>query len=214
MRWPLKSPASPLFTQPFIQAQIKENIKAPRHRPLCGEFTGNQWILRTNGQQRGKCFHLMTSSCSTMISSWIKYTPFIMHTFRALSRFIVIWYPAPLPLTQWGRYKVAAISQRTFSNAFSWMKMFKFLLKFHWNWFCWVSNWHYSRIGSDNGLSPTRQQASIRTNNNLIHWRIYASLGLNELTFRDSHWCMSIKSVLFSSCIVFEINVGIMNILL
>ena len=28
----LKSPASPLFTQPFIQTQIKDNIKAPRHR--------------------------------------------------------------------------------------------------------------------------------------------------------------------------------------
>ena len=39
-RWRLKSPASRLFTQTFIQAQIKENIKAPRHWPLCGEFTG------------------------------------------------------------------------------------------------------------------------------------------------------------------------------
>ena len=42
-QWPrrrLKSPASRLFTQPFIQTQIKENIKAPRHWPLCGEFTG------------------------------------------------------------------------------------------------------------------------------------------------------------------------------
>ena len=39
-RWRLKSPASRLFTQPFIQTQIKENIKAPRHWPLCGEFTG------------------------------------------------------------------------------------------------------------------------------------------------------------------------------
>ena len=36
----LNSPASRLFTQPFIQTQIKENIKAPRHWPLCGEFTG------------------------------------------------------------------------------------------------------------------------------------------------------------------------------
>ena len=36
----LKSPASRLFTQPCIQAHIKENIKAPRHWPLCGEFTG------------------------------------------------------------------------------------------------------------------------------------------------------------------------------
>ena len=38
--WRLRSPASGLFTQPFIQTQIKENIKAPRHWPLCGEFTG------------------------------------------------------------------------------------------------------------------------------------------------------------------------------
>ena len=36
----IKPSASRLFTQPFIQTQIKENIKAPRHWPLCGEFTG------------------------------------------------------------------------------------------------------------------------------------------------------------------------------
>ena len=39
-RWRHKSPASPLFTQPFIRAQIKENTKAPRHWPLCREITG------------------------------------------------------------------------------------------------------------------------------------------------------------------------------
>ena len=66
MRQSLKSPASPLFTQSFIQTQIKENIKAPRHWPLCGEFTGDRWILRTNGQQCGKSFHLMTSSYVSM----------------------------------------------------------------------------------------------------------------------------------------------------
>ena len=48
--WRLKSPASRLFTQAFIQTQIKENIKAPRHWPLGGEFTGDRWIPRTNGQ--------------------------------------------------------------------------------------------------------------------------------------------------------------------
>ena len=42
--WHLKSPASRLFTQPFIRAQIKENIKAPRHWPLCREFTSDRWI--------------------------------------------------------------------------------------------------------------------------------------------------------------------------
>ena len=40
--------ASELFTQLFIQVQIKENINAPRHWPLCGEFTGDRWIPRTN----------------------------------------------------------------------------------------------------------------------------------------------------------------------
>ena len=48
-RWRLKSPASRLFTQPFIQKQIKENIKAPRHWPFGGEFTDDRWIPRTNG---------------------------------------------------------------------------------------------------------------------------------------------------------------------
>ena len=33
-------------------------------------------------------------------------------------------------LTHWGRDKMAAIFQTTFSNAFSWMKMFKFWLRF------------------------------------------------------------------------------------
>ena len=39
-----------------------ENIKAPRHWPLCEEITGDRWIPHINGQQRGKCFHLMTTS--------------------------------------------------------------------------------------------------------------------------------------------------------
>ena len=49
-RWRLKSPALWSFTQLFGQAQIKEIIKALRHWPLCGEFTGDQWIPRTKGQ--------------------------------------------------------------------------------------------------------------------------------------------------------------------
>ena len=47
-----------------FQAQTKENIKAPRHWPLWGEFTGDRWFPRTKGQQSGKWFHLMTSSWS------------------------------------------------------------------------------------------------------------------------------------------------------
>ena len=34
-------------------------------------------------------------------------------------------------LTHWGRDKMAAILQKTFSNAFSWIKMYEFQFKFH-----------------------------------------------------------------------------------
>ena len=33
-RWRLKPPAPRLFTPPFVQSQIQENSKAPRHWPL------------------------------------------------------------------------------------------------------------------------------------------------------------------------------------
>ena len=34
----------------FFQAPINENIKAPRHWPLWGEFTGDLWIPRIKSQ--------------------------------------------------------------------------------------------------------------------------------------------------------------------
>ena len=42
--------------QPFIRAQIKENIKAPRHWPLCGDFTGDRRIHRTKGPVKQEMF--------------------------------------------------------------------------------------------------------------------------------------------------------------
>ena len=39
-----------IFTQPFIRAQLKENIKAQRHWPLCREVIGDRWIPLTKGQ--------------------------------------------------------------------------------------------------------------------------------------------------------------------
>ena len=47
--WYKTGPASRSFAQPFIQAQIKENVKAPRHWPLWVEFTGDRWISITKG---------------------------------------------------------------------------------------------------------------------------------------------------------------------
>ena len=63
-------------------------------------------------------------------------------------------------LTHWGRDKMDAISQTTFSNPFSSMKMHELRLRFHWSLFAtshYLNQWW------------------------LVCWRIYASLGLNEL---------------------------------
>ena len=133
VRWRLKSPASRLFTQAFIQAQIKENIKALRHWPLCGEFTGAgefpaqrassvenvsiwwrhhnncitiryRWVwirflntdktplivgtldTDTKCQLRGKCFHLMTSSCNRICLGYHRIALDIVHISHRLCR--------------------------------------------------------------------------------------------------------------------------------
>ena len=40
----------------LFKAQIKENIKAPRHYPLWGEFTGDRWIPPHIGTVKRKIF--------------------------------------------------------------------------------------------------------------------------------------------------------------
>ena len=113
---------------------------------LWGEFTGDRWSPRTKVQWRGKCFHLMTSSWC--VKSVYPFTPQVI-TFLVMSILSaliavpafsmaavslgLIHHPVRKPLTHWGRDKMAAISQTTLSNAFSWMKMLKFRLNFHWN---------------------------------------------------------------------------------
>ena len=52
--------------------------------PGTGEFTGNRWIPRTNGQQCGKCFHLMTSYVTRFIQGFL-YTYVYDTTDRSLS---------------------------------------------------------------------------------------------------------------------------------
>ena len=46
----IASHVTSLTTVYSIQTYIKENIKAPRHWPLCGDFNGDRWIPRTIGQ--------------------------------------------------------------------------------------------------------------------------------------------------------------------
>ena len=82
-------------------------------------------------------------------------------------------------LTHWGRDKMADISQTTFSNAFSWMEMHEFRLRFHWSLFLRFQltifqHWFRWWLGADQATSHYLNQWL------LVYWRVYASLGLNE----------------------------------
>ena len=92
------------------------------------------------------------------------------------------------PPGQYGRQ----FDRRPFSNAFPWMKMIEFRFNLHWI-FPQDSNWQYASIGSGHGLAPNRRQAITWTNDDPVHWRIYASLGRNELTHwsRVTHICVN-----------------------
>ena len=84
-------------------------------------------------------------------------------------------------LTHWGRDKMAAIFRTTFSNRFSWMKIYQLWLSFHWSLFLWVQliifqHWFRYWLGVDQATSHYLNQLW------LVYWLIYPSLSLNELT--------------------------------
>ena len=84
-------------------------------------------------------------------------------------------------LTHWGWDKMAAVLQTTFSNAFCWMKMYEFRLKFHWSLFPSVQltilhHWFRWWLGADQSISHYLNQWW------LDYQCIYVSLGLNELS--------------------------------
>ena len=75
---------------------------------------------------------------------------------------------------------MAAVSQTSLSNAFSWMKILEFLLRFHWSLFLRIEltifqHWFRWCLGAGQATSHYLNQWW------LVYWRIYASLGLNEL---------------------------------
>ena len=73
-----------------VQAHIKGNIKAPSHWPLWGEFTCDQSIPRTKGQQHGKCFHLMTSSRAIVLQPQCVSFPWWHHQMETFSTLLAI----------------------------------------------------------------------------------------------------------------------------
>ena len=87
-------------------------------------------------------------------------------------------------LTHWGRDKMAAILQTTVSKRFSWMETFEFRLKFHWSLSLRLQStifqhWFRQWLGADQATSHYLNQWL------LVFLRIYASLGFNELKWRQ-----------------------------
>ena len=76
---------------------------------------------------------------------------------------------------------MAAISQTTLSNAFSWTKILELRLNFP-EVCSQGSNYQYSSTGSDNGLAPTRRQAIIWIIDHKITDAYMRHSGLNELS--------------------------------
>ena len=89
--------------------------------------------------------------------------------------------------------QMAAISQITFSNEFSWMRMHKFRLLFHWRLFLRFEltifqHWFRKCLGAGQATSHYLNQWW------LVNWCIYASLGLNELKkYSINAWCLYIN---------------------
>ena len=108
-------------------------------------------------------------------------------------------------LTHWGRDKMAAISQTILSNAFS----YEFRLKFLWSLFLKVKltvfhHWFRQWLGAGQATSHYLNQWW------LVYWRIYASLGLNELKIwglrygsSPWHWCPAHSQVFVEVLVTF-----------
>ena len=87
------------------------------------------------------CLHTLTYNQDSKMKTWEVYqhhqATFLLyfHCHQLLQSSSFHNSPLRSFLTHWGRDTMADISQTTFSNAFSWMKIHQFRLIFHWSLF-------------------------------------------------------------------------------
>ena len=103
-------------------------------------------------------------------------------------------------LTHQGWDKMAAIFQTTVPSAFSWMKMYEFIVSFHWSLspraqLTIFQHWFREWLGAGQATSHYLNQWWF------IHWRIYASLGLNELI----HWGNATEQFFYDKSILVQV---------
>ena len=71
-----------------VYSDADQRKKGPRHWPLCGEFTGDRWIPRTNAQKRGKFPFDDVVMCW---SFWWNHCPAMQMFFRNMKLWISPW---------------------------------------------------------------------------------------------------------------------------
>ena len=99
----------------------------------------------------------------------------------------------PNELNHWGREQMTAILQTTFSNTFSWMKMYELQLRFHWILFPRVQltifqHWFRWWLGADQATSHylNQWQPSL-----LMHICIFGSQWVKSCLLRWYHEILS-----------------------
>ena len=153
--WCLKSPASPLFTQTFIQVQIKENMKAPCYWPF---VQGIHWWL-VNSPHKWPVTRKMFSFDDVIMSHA---TPTVT-SHGALNDGNC---HLTIPVNR-GRCAHDALFH-TFI-----ISIFKLT---HWGWATHICVGKLTIIGSDNGLLPGWRQAIIWTSAGIL---LIGPLGTN-----------------------------------
>ena len=138
------------------------------------------------------CISIIFKHCDSLTLSWYKIRILSSYCSSFCCVMEMTYTSRSIPaqlfryqVTHWGRDKMATIFQTTFSNAFSWMKMFKFRLRFHWSLFPRVQLTIFQHrlrwwIGA---VQATSHYLNHRW---LVYRRVYASFGLNELIVDDS----------------------------
>ena len=147
----------------------------------------------------GAIFFLLVYICVFNTGLWkhrclkthSSYTMLSTDDFSVTPRFFSVFLLFPF-LIHWGQDKMAAIFQTTFSNGFSWLKMYEFRLKFRLSLFlCLIDN-----IPALVQIMAWRRQATSLYLNQwwIVYWRIYASLGLSEIRPGVVSWNCVLKS--------------------
>ena len=83
------------------------------------------WCCQASSHYLSQCWHRSKTSYGITRPKWVDR---FQYTDRVSRK--TLFVEGMAPLTHWGQDKMATISQ-TFWNAFSWLKMYEFWLRFH-----------------------------------------------------------------------------------